>query len=78
MKQFKGTVISTKMQKTASVLVERLWRHPLYKKTNRRSKKYLCHDEIGVKKGEKVVIQGCRPMSKRKRFKIMKVIKQIK
>ena len=78
MKQFKGTVISTKMQKTASVLVERLWRHPLYKKTIKRSKKYLCHDEIGVKKGDKVVIQEGRPMSKRKRFKIMKVIKQIK
>ena len=75
MKQFKGKVVKAKMEKTATVLVERIWQHPVYKKRIKRSKKYLVHDEIGVKEGDKVVIQECRPISKRKRFKIIKVEK---
>jgi len=74
MKQFTGVVIRAKMPKTATVLVERLMRHPIYKKRIRRSKKYLVHDEIGVKLGDRVVIQETRPISKRKRFKIVKVL----
>ena len=62
------------MEKTAVVKVNRLWTHPLYKKIIKRSKKYLCHDETGVKKGDKVLIQECRPISRRKRFKIIKLI----
>jgi len=75
MKKFKGKVVGTKMQKTASVVVKRLWQHPLYKKILKKSKKYLVHDEIGVKEGDKVLIQECRPMSKRKKFKIIEIIK---
>lgn len=75
MKQFKGTVITKKTEKTATVLVERLWQHPLYKKRIKRSKKYLVHDDLGVKEGDRVIIQECRPMSKRKKFKIVKIIK---
>ena len=74
MKQFTGRVISVKMKKTATVLLERLWQHPLYKKRIKRSKKYLVHDEVGVKEGDKVVIEECRPISKKKRFKIVKVV----
>jgi len=75
MKKFKGIVTSTKMEKTAVVKVDRLYSHSLYKKILKRSKKYLCHDEIGVSKGEKVLIQVVRPLSRRKRFKIVKLIK---
>jgi len=75
MKQLTGIVISTKMQKSAVVKVERRYAHPLYKKTIKRKKKYLVHNELKVKEGNKVIIQECRPLSKRKRFKIVKVIK---
>lgn len=71
MKKIVGRVISTKQQKTVTVLVERLWQHPVYKKRIKRSKKYLVHDEIGVKGGDKVVIEETRPISKRKRWKII-------
>lgn len=74
MKKFVGRVISTKSQKTVTVLVERLWQHPIYKKRIKRSKKYLVHDEIGVKLKDKVVIQETRPISKRKRYKIVEVL----
>jgi len=63
------------MEKTAVVKVERFWTHPLYKKRIRKSKKYLCDDKIGVKEGDKVVIQECRPISKRKRFMVIEIIK---
>jgi len=72
MKKFVGRVISTKMAKTATVLVERFWQHPIYKKRVKKSKKYLVADEIGVKVNDKVLIQETRPISKRKRFKIIK------
>lgn len=75
MKQFSGRVIKSKLEKTATVLIERLWQHPLYKKRIKRSKKYLVQDNFGVKEGDKVIIQECRPISKRKRFKIVKIIK---
>jgi len=75
MKQFEGTVLHTKMEKTALVQVDRLWKHPLYRKRIKRSKKYLVVDDLGVKEGDKVVIEECRPISKRKKFKIVKVIK---
>lgn len=71
-KQLKGVVISDKMNKTRVVEVTRLWQHPLYKKKMKRSKKYLVHDELEVKEGDKVVIQECRPRSKKKRWEIIK------
>lgn len=70
-----GQVVSVKMAKTAIVSVDRVWQHPLYKKRIKRTKKYACHDELGVKEGDKVVIQECRPMSKTKRWKIIKKLK---
>jgi len=76
MKILEGVVTSTKMAKTATVLVERFKSHPLYKKRIKVKKKYHAHDEIGVKVGDRVRIQECRPISKTKRFKIIEVIKK--
>jgi small subunit ribosomal protein S17 len=75
LKQLIGIVVSTKMKKSAVVKVDRLWLYPLYQKRIKRSKKYLVHDERNVKEGDKVLIQECRPISKRKRFRIIKIIK---
>jgi len=69
-----GKVVSTKMQKTALVEVERLVAHPLYKKRIRKVKKYQVHDDLEVKVGDKVKIESCRPVSKNKHFKIKEVI----
>ncbi|OGE37758.1 30S ribosomal protein S17 [Candidatus Daviesbacteria bacterium RIFCSPLOWO2_01_FULL_39_12] len=69
-----GRVISTKTAKTATVVVERRARHPLYRKTFIRSKRYLVDDTLGVKDGDIVEIEKCQPVSKRKHFKIVKVL----
>jgi small subunit ribosomal protein S17 len=62
-----GRVVSDKMDKTITVLVERRVIHPLYKKFIRRSKKYAAHDENNVcREGDAVRIEECRPISKRK------------
>ena len=74
MKIFTGTVVSTKMQKTATVAVKRLVVHPLYKKRLRKTKKYHVHDEIGVKVGDSVKFVACRPISKLKRWKVTEVV----
>ena len=64
-----GRVVSDKMDKTVTVLVERRVMHPLYKKFIRRSKKYAAHDETNTyKTGDTVRIQESRPISKRKRW----------
>jgi small subunit ribosomal protein S17 len=62
-----GRVVSDKMDKTITVLVERRVMHPLYKKFIRRSKKYAVHDDTNLaKEGDVVSIEECRPISKRK------------
>jgi small subunit ribosomal protein S17 len=67
-----GTVVSNKMNKTAVVLVERTFLHPLFKKTVRRSKRYHAHDEKNsAKVGQQVEIQECPPRSKLKRWEIV-------
>ena len=67
-----GVVISDKMDKTVTVVVERRFKHTLYKKFIRRSKKYAAHDETNVVKvGDVVKIQECRPLSKRKKWEIV-------
>lgn len=75
MKVYKGKVISIKMQKTATVVVERIVAHPLYKKRYKRTKKYHVHDELGVKVGDAVIFAASRPYSKLKRWKIIEVEK---
>lgn len=69
-----GRVVSVKMQKTAVVLIERRKTHALYKKSYLRTKKYLVDDEIGVKLGDVVEIVKIRPISKRKHWKVVKVL----
>jgi small subunit ribosomal protein S17 len=67
-----GVVVSDKMEKTVTVQVERRFKHTLYKKFIRRSKKYAAHDETNaVKVGDVVKIQECRPMSKRKKWEVV-------
>lgn len=69
-----GRVVSTKSKNTATVLVERTTKHPLYKKTYIQSKKYLVDDSIGVKNGDIVNFVNCKPISKKKFWKITKVL----
>ena len=75
MKVFEGIVTSAKLNKTVTVKVARYFLHPLYKKRIKLTKKFLCHDEIGVKEGETVSIQECRPLSAHKHFIVLKMIK---
>ncbi|MEJ0006315.1 MAG: 30S ribosomal protein S17 [Steroidobacteraceae bacterium] len=69
-----GRVVSTKMQKTVAVEIERLVRHGMYGKFIRRTTKLLAHDEEGkVREGDTVIIVPCRPMSRHKSWKVMSV-----
>jgi small subunit ribosomal protein S17 len=69
-----GKVISKKMEKTATVVVERVVIHPLYKKRFRRSKKYHVHDTFGVEVGQTVKFVASKPFSRSKRWKIIEVV----
>ena len=73
--QLTGTIISNKMQRTVIVRVERLKEHPKYKRRFRVHKKYKAHDEKGeYKVGDKVIIEECRPISKDKRWRVIKKV----
>jgi small subunit ribosomal protein S17 len=70
-----GIVISNKMQKTVVIKVESRYPHPIYSKTMVKTKKYLVHDEMReCNIGDKVLVQECRPLSKKKRWSIIKII----
>ncbi len=69
-----GTVASTKMQKTAVVEVERVYRHPLYHKVIRSVKAYKVHDELGVNPGDKVRIVESKPISKTKFWVVEEIL----
>ena len=70
-----GTVVSSKMDKTISVLVERKVKHPLYGKFIRRSTKLMAHDEANeCNEGDVVVIEASRPLSKNKTWRLQKVV----
>jgi len=72
-KQLTGTIVSNKMQKTVVVEVERLKEHPKYKRRYRVRKKYKAHDEKGEYRiGDRVVIEECRPLSKEKKWRVIK------
>lgn len=74
-KQFQGTVISDKMDKTIVVKVERIKKHPKYLKRYFVNKKYKVHDEKDEAKiGDRVVFEECRPISKEKRWKLIKIL----
>ncbi len=75
MKTLKGEVTSLARKKTVTVLVNRQWQHPLYKKYVNKSKKFACHcEDIDLEIGDKVKIQECRPLSKTKYFKVVKKV----
>jgi small subunit ribosomal protein S17 len=76
MKIFTGKVTATKMAKTATVAVESVVIHPLYKKRFRRDTKFQVHDELGVKLGDKVKFAASKPYSKTKKWKILEVVKK--
>ena len=70
-----GRVVSSKMQKTVTVLLERQVQHPLYGKIIRRSTKVHAHDEKGeCKEGDTVRIAECRPLSKTKNWRVVEVV----
>jgi small subunit ribosomal protein S17 len=70
-----GTVISNKMQKTIVVKIENRYPHPIYSKIMTKTKKYLVHDEIDkCNIGDQVLVEECRPLSRRKRWKLTKII----
>ncbi len=71
-----GVVASDKMTKTVVVRVDRLVKHPIYRKYVRKRKKFMAHDEMGAKIGDKVKIVETRPMSARKRWRVVEIIQK--
>jgi len=70
-----GRVVSDKMHKTIAVEIERLVKHPTYGKYIRRTTKLLAHDENGTsKEGDVVTITPCRPMSRRKSWRLLEIV----
>lgn len=72
-----GKVVSDKMHKTVTVLVERKVKHPLYGKIMVRSRKYHSHDENNeYHQGDLVMIEECRPFSKTKAWRVLKLVEK--
>ncbi|ALD66838.1 30S ribosomal protein S17 [Spiroplasma cantharicola] len=76
-KTYIGRVVSDKMDKTITVLVETYKNHPIYKKRVKYSKKYKAHDEnSSAQMGDRVEIMETRPMSKTKNFRLVRVVEK--
>jgi small subunit ribosomal protein S17 len=74
-KTLTGKVVSNKMQKTITVAVERYVPHPVYGKYQRRTTKFLAHDENNEsREGDVVAIEACRPLSRHKSWRLVKVV----
>ena len=71
-----GVITSDKMTKTVVVRVDRLIKHPVYRKYIRKRKKFMAHDELGAKTGDKVRIVETRPLSARKRWRVVEIIQK--
>lgn len=71
-----GIVSSDKMTKTVVVNVDRKVKHPIYRKYVRKRKKFMAHDEFGAKIGDKVRIVETRPLSARKRWRVVEIIQK--
>lgn len=69
-----GVVTKTKLTKTVTVRVDRSYRHPLYGKVIRTSKKYLVHDELGCQLGDNIQMVESRPISKKKRWVVETIL----
>ncbi len=78
-KQRVGVVTSVKMDKSITVSVERKLRHPIYGKYVKKSKKFMAHDEKNEsREGDTVKIVECRPLSKRKNWRVLEIIERAK
>ena len=78
LKENQGVVVSDKTDKTVLVEVRRLHRHPLYGKVMRRTKRYLAHDESNqCQVGDRVLIRESRPLSRRKRWRVVRVLEKV-
>lgn len=78
-KIFTGTVVSTKMEKTVVVRVERKFRHPVYQKVIKSHKKYKAHCELdGIQEGDMVSITNSSPISKQKSFVVIEKVSEKK
>ena len=76
-RQLTGTVVSDRMNKTVTVLVERQVQHPTIGKVISRTRKYHAHNEGNdAKVGDKVVIEECRPISKTKAWKVTRLVER--
>lgn len=71
-----GIVASDKMQKTVVVRVDRLVKHTKYRRYVRRTSKFMAHDEIGATIGDKVRIVETRPLSSRKRWRVVEIVQK--
>lgn len=71
-----GTVASDKMTKTVVVRVDRLVRHRKYRRYVRRTSKFMAHDELGATVGDKVRIVETRPLSARKRWRVVEIVQK--
>jgi len=71
-----GTVSSDKMTKTVVVRVDRLVRHRKYRRYVRRTSKFMAHDELGATVGDKVRIVETRPLSARKRWRVIEIVQK--
>ena len=71
-----GIVTSDKMEKTVVVRVDRLVQHPQYRRYVRRTSKFMAHDEMGAKVGDKVRIIETRPLSARKRWRVVEIVQR--
>jgi len=71
-----GVITSDKMQKTVVVRVDRLVRHTKYRRYVRRTSKFMAHDEMGATIGDKVRIVETRPMSARKRWRVIEIVQK--
>jgi small subunit ribosomal protein S17 len=71
-----GTVSSDKMEKTVVVRVDRLVRHTKYRRYVRRTSKFMAHDELGATVGDKVRIIETRPLSARKRWRVIEIVQK--
>lgn len=71
-----GIVASDKMTKTVTVRVDRLVKHPIYRKYVKKRKKFMAHDDLGAQIGDKVKIVETRPLSARKRWRVVEIIQK--
>lgn len=76
-KRREGVAVADAVHKTVAVRVERTVMHPLYRKVQRRRKRYLAHDEGNTcRNGDRVLIEECRPISKRKSWRVVEILER--